>query len=168
MKYHRESTERICIDSSYLVPHASPPVRRAFTLIEILLAISILMIILGIGIPIYQSLQNKNDLDVAATTIAQTLRRAQTLAQSGLNDTSWGIAISTGNITLFDGSDYSSRNPDFDEIMDMSPSIILSGIPEVVFAKFTGLPHTTGTITLTSPSHDTKNISINEKGTIIY
>jgi len=43
-----------------------------------------------------------------------------------------------------------------------------SGITEVVFTKFTGLPQTAGTITLTSSTNEMRNIVINQKGMVSY
>ena len=136
-------------------------------MIEMLLSISIIVIILGISAPVYQSLQGKNDLDVAAITIAQTLRRAQTLAQSGDGDALWGVKIQEGAITLFQGPSYASRNTDFDELYEGSESIAVSGVNEVVFDRLTGQPDSTGTISLTYSS-EIRNITINEKGTVSY
>jgi prepilin-type N-terminal cleavage/methylation domain-containing protein len=56
--------------------------KNGFTLIEVLISVAIMMILVSISIPIYQSLQRRNALDVAIVEITQTLRRAQVLSQS--------------------------------------------------------------------------------------
>ncbi len=141
---------------------------KEFTLIEIILSIAIIAIIAGISIPVYQSFQTRNDLDIATVSIVQTLRRAQNLAQATDSDISWGVYISNGNITLFKGINYATRDIAFDEIFDVPTNIIPSGVSEIVFAKFTGLPQTIGTITLTSNTNESKNILINTKGMINF
>jgi type II secretory pathway pseudopilin PulG len=139
-----------------------------FTLIEILLCIATIAIIAGLSIPIYLPFQTQNDLDITATGIIRGTRRAQTLAQAVDGDTSWGIKIQSGSMTVFKGTNYAARATAFDEVLTIQPNITPSGLSEIVFTKFTGLPQTTGTITLTSTNNSTKNISINAKGTIGY
>lgn len=141
---------------------------KGFTLLELLLSISIIIIIAGISTPIYQSFQNRNDLDITMVTITQSLRRAKTLSQAVDGDTNWGVKIQTGNIILFKGLSYESRNINFDEIFDMPTSITPSGVSEIVFTKFTGLPQITGTITLISNANETRNVVINNKGMVSY
>lgn len=139
-----------------------------FTLLEVLLSVAIIALIAGVGAPIYQSFQVRNDLDVATNTISQSLRRAQVLSQAVDGDTTWGISVQSGAITLFQGASYASRNTNFDEVFDLPGSITTSGVSEIIYEKFTGEPQTTGTVTLTSNTNEAKNITINEKGTITY
>lgn len=142
--------------------------RQGFTLIELLLSVSVIMIIAGMSVPIYQLFQVRNDLDIATATIVQSTRRAQALSQAVDGDISWGINIQSGSITLFKGESYAARDTTFDEIFEVPTSITPSGIAEVVFTKFTGLPQTTGTITLTSNANETRTLVINQKGMIDY
>ncbi len=141
---------------------------KGFTLIEMLLSIAALSIIAGIGVPVYQSLQVQSDLDIAATTLAQNYRRAQTLAQASDGDTMWGINVGSGYVTLFKGASYASRDSSYDENSDLPASVTPSGVSEVVFTKFSGFPQTTGTTTLTSVGGGVRDIHINAKGTVTY
>lgn len=150
------------------IKNYKPETQKGFTLIELLLSVSVIMIIAGMSVPIYQSFQARNDLDIAAVSIAQSLRRAEILAQAVDGDTKWGVDIRIGSITVFRGSSYATRDTAFDELFDVPTSITPSGMSEVVFAKFTGVPQTTGTITLTSNANETRTITINAKGMVSY
>lgn len=135
---------------------------------EILLSIAVIAIIAGISVPIYQSFHVRNDLDIATVEMAQTLRRAQILSEAVDGDTSWGLKIQSGSLTLFKGVSYAARDTAFDELFDVPTSITSSGVSEIVFTKFSGLPQTTGTITLTSNVNETRTITINAKGMVSY
>lgn len=139
-----------------------------FTLLEALLSVAAIAIIAGISIPIYQSFQVRNDLDLATVEIAQTLRRAQVLSQSVDSDIGWGVFVQSGGITLFKGISYTARDINFDEVFDVPASITPSGVSEVVFTKFFGLPQTNGTIILNSYTNETRNVTVNQKGMVNY
>jgi prepilin-type N-terminal cleavage/methylation domain-containing protein len=139
-----------------------------FTLIEIMLGLALIGIVAGVTIPVYQSFQVRNDLDVASGTIAQTMRRASALSRASSGDLSWGILATTTSITLFQGASYSARNTYLDEVFDLPSAITPTDHIEIIFNKLTGDPTTTGTTTLTSSINETRNININSKGKIEY
>ena len=141
---------------------------RGFTIIEVMLSLAIIAVLAGISTPIYQSFQVRNDLDIAAVTIAESMRRAQVLSEAVDGDTTWGVDVRSGSITVYEGTSYAARDTTYDEFFDMPTSIAPSGLGGVVFDKFTGLPQTTGTITLTSNTNETRTITINSKGTVAY
>ena len=139
-----------------------------FTLIEVLLSTAVIAIIAGISIPIFQSFQVRNDLDIATVEIAQSARRAQALSGAVDGDTSWGVYVASGSIVLFKGVSYATRDSALDEVFEVPESITPSGLSEIVFTKFTLLPQTTGTITLTSNTNETRNVTINAQGMVSY
>jgi hypothetical protein len=110
----------------------------------------------------------RNDLDIAAITLAQNLRRAQSLAQSGDGDMMWGVRVGVGSILIYKGTNYSTRDSTYDENTSIPTSIVPSGINEITFTKLTGLPSATGTFSFTSQANETRNITINEKGMVDY
>lgn len=139
--------------------------KQGFTLLEMLLSVAAIGILAGFSLPVFRTLLTKNDLDIAIATAAQTLRRAQILSQAVDGNTSWGVKVQSGSITLFKGTSFASRDNSFDETFDMSTSINMGGVTEIVFTKFTGFPQITGNVNLSTES-DARSISINEKGTI--
>ncbi len=138
-----------------------------FTLLELLLSVAIVALLAGLSLPVYRTLMQKNDLDIATTSVGQSLRRAQVLSQAVDGDTTWGVNTQNYHITIFKGASFAARDTNFDETFDVPITISISGTTEVVFTKFTGLPQTTGTINL-STANDSRLVTINAKGTITY
>lgn len=138
-----------------------------FSLIEVLLSIALIALLSGLAAPVFLRMQTKNDLDLAVVSLAQSLRRAQIQAQAVDGDTRWGVKIQPGNLTLFKGLSYALRDTSYDEAFDLNSHISFSGPAEIVFAKFTGLPQTTGTLTLATGS-ESITLNVNEKGTVSY
>lgn len=142
--------------------------KNGITLLEVLLVLATIVVIAAMSLPVYGGMQVKNSLAIQVNTVAQNLRRAQTLSQAVDGDTTWGVYLQSGSITMFQGASYASRDVSFDEVFVVPTNIVFSGVQEVVFTKFTGLPETTGTISLTSINDETKNLTINEKGLVSY
>lgn len=154
--------------SIFFLRRATSKKQKGFTMIEILLSFAIIGIIGGMTMPMYRTFMIRNDLDVAVSTVAQNLRRAQALAVSSDGDMTWGLHVGVGGILIFKGPSYVLRNDMFDENTSMPTSIVPSGLTEVVFSKVTGIPQATGTFILTSQANEERTITINEKGTIEY
>lgn len=141
---------------------------KGFTLIEMLLSVALLGLLAGFFSPIYFSIQARNDLDVAANIIAQSLRRAQTLSRAMEGDSSWGVYVQSGKISIFSGVSFSGRDASFDEDFDISNGVTFSGVQEVVFDRNSGEPAMTGTMTLTGANNESRDLILNAKGIIDY
>ncbi len=142
---------------------------RGFSLIEVLLSVSIIGIITGISIPVYNSFTTRNDLELNAQQIADTLRRAQTYARGMEGNSAWSVEIQTAAVTLFKGTNFGGRDTSFDEVVSLPGSItVTSGTGEVQFAKLTATPNTTANFTLTSNNNDTRTVTVNGRGMVTY
>jgi len=141
---------------------------QGVTLIEILLSISLIAIVSSLGLAIAHVYQTRNDLDLTATGIAQTLRRAHALTKAIDGDSQWGVKIQSGTLTLFKGTSYATRSASSDEIYTIPSTIVPSGTTEFVFARFTGESSATGTVTITGINNDQRNITLHEKGRVEY
>lgn len=137
-----------------------------FTLIELLLTVTIITA-LGIGASTYYSrFLLANSIEVTKNNYIMNLRKAQTYAALGKNDSNWGVRYSSNEITLFKGASYASRDAAFDQTMSVNTNITISGLTEIVFTKLTGIPTTTGTITL-SAINKNFTITVNSLGAIL-
>ncbi|MDP1689186.1 MAG: prepilin-type N-terminal cleavage/methylation domain-containing protein [bacterium] len=142
--------------------------KAGFTLFEMLLAVAVIAIVGLIGAPVFQGFKTRNEVDIAAQTVVSALRRASVLSESMKNNSSWGVLATTSQVIVFSGTSYATRNPIYDESFDIMPSLVVSGLTEEVFAKFTGLPSASGTLIITSINNEVRTVSINSKGTVSY
>ena len=141
---------------------------RGFTLVEMLLSVAIIAMMAGLSLPIYQSFQNRNELDITAQNLASAMRRAQTYSRGMSGDSQWGVAVQSGAITLFKGATYAGRDATYDEVSTVSSSTGVSGLGEISFAKLSGAPSTSGTVTFTNINNETRVVSINAEGMVSY
>ena len=140
-----------------------------FSLIEILVVLAIAGGLIAIALPSLNSATSQTGAQDAAVTYAQTLRQAKTLAEAGQGDSPWGVRIATSSVILFKGSSFAARDVTYDNQYAATIAFTVSGLSEVDFAKFTGLPNTTGTTTIIDLTSTTrKNVYINAKGFVIY
>jgi len=139
-----------------------------FTLVEMLLSITIIGMLSAMGVPLYASFVQRNDLDLAAQTVAGTLRRAEAYARAQNSDSAWSVEVQSTTVTLFLGTNFAGRNTNFDETYSLPGSVTPSGLGEVQFSKFSATPNTTGSITLTSTTNDTRTVTVNAKGMVDY
>jgi len=141
---------------------------KGFTLLEMLISVTIISVLVGVSVPIYESFVRQNDLNLTEYAIVNMLRRAESYARANNTDNVWSVEIQSTAATLFQGTSFASRNTNYDETYTFPSSVTPSGITEVQFAKMTALPNTTGTITLTSTTSDAQVITINAKGMVDF
>ena len=140
---------------------------KAFTLIEILLVVIILTVLTGSAIPISINFYKTQQLDINVKGVVQSLRRAQLKAISIESDSIFGVYLTDDSYTLFKGSSFNTRDISYDEVFDLPQVITVSGIQEIAFSKFEGVPigGLTGNIILNS-NGNSRIININEIGRI--
>ena len=126
---------------------------RGFSLIEILVVIAVAGILLFLTLPMGINFYRTQQLDTTVSEIIQTLRRAQINAMAVDNDQTWTVYFESGQYRLED------------EVFDILNDITFGGLSSVTFSKLTGLPTSTGNITLTL-NGEVETISINSVGRI--
>lgn len=139
---------------------------RGFTVVELMMSIAILGIISAISLPVYNSFQVRNDVILASDSTTDILRRAHSYARTGFTDSIWSVKVTSSSATLYKGNNYASRDVAYDEVVVFPTSLTASGLSDVSFAKQTGLPSVTGSLTLTSSTNEVKTITVNGAGSV--
>ena len=120
--------------------------KQGFSLVELLLVVAVMAAVSAVSIPMYQSYRIRSDLFLSRDVVIQALYRARLLTQTGQQDDEWRYSI-TGN-TVYKGSNFVTRDTQYDEVFALPPSVTATGISEVSFSRVTGVPSPTGDIVL--------------------
>ena len=148
--------------------------KQAFTLIEVVITVSLFAMLAGIGFPLYRQSHGAALLNESATRIAQELRTARAQSTSGLNNSKHGVYFESNandkdRMVLYEGESYALRSSTldrvtvFESILSVSTSLING---EVVYDKISGTPSAVGTITLSHSILGSRTISINALGIV--
>ncbi|MFW0862435.1 MAG: pilus assembly FimT family protein [Candidatus Komeilibacteria bacterium] len=141
-----------------------------FNLVQVLLVVAIFLVIASMSVPSLYQFQTGAQIDTVAAEISQNLRRAQSKAIVGYNNSNWGVYFTEDVYTIFSGNDYNTRDANEDEDYTYSSAIQLVNdfSDEILFTKITGTPSTAGTITLSTTGNEQAIITINTLGVIEY
>ena len=146
--------------------------RRGFTLIEIMVVISIIVVLVSISASAVLLFSKESNLSINAEEIIGALRQAQNKSLASEGASRYGVYFdstsSPNQYLLFNGSDYAdpTRDLSFDQVNDLPgnieiDSIILSdGGSEVVFERLTGIANQTGSISLRLKGNPAKTESV--------
>ena len=126
---------------------------RGFSLIEILVVITILAVVVTIIIISLSKLNSSQALDKGASLVVSVLDQARSLTLSAKDDSQYGVHFEDSGVVLFKGSVYSSSDP-----LNISTSIdgrvgirnvsLAGGGSDVVFKRLTGSTDQAGTLEL--------------------
>ena len=141
---------------------------KGFTLIEILIAVTLLAVLMGLTIPVGLRFLKNEQLTSAVDEVMQTLRRAEEFSRIQERDSSYGVFFTSSGYTFFKGGSYSGRDVAYDEIYELPSGVsVTTNLAEndVVFGKLDGIPSESGLISLTNSS-GSESIEINSAGRI--
>ncbi len=140
---------------------------KGFTLLEMVFVIALAGIFVGATFPLAQKYLQRGKLDAAVREFASTARYAQLRSQAGQYDAAWGVKVSSGAITLFQGATYATRTSTYDQAVSIPASFVVTGTSEYDFAKGTGRT-TSGTLTITDTSGSSKAVTVNGFGRVDF
>ncbi len=147
------------------IKFAPKPPMRGFTLIELVIVIGLSVIIVGSFSVLGNQAIINQEFERAKEIIKSELFSAQAKSISGVDDSVWGVAFINNQIISFRGSSYAGRNIAYDNIINFSNTVSISGANEIVFDRIDGGIISPITLTI-SAGAQTSNISINTHGAI--
>lgn len=139
---------------------------RGFTLIELTLVLALVSVVSLLVVPTGIRFFETQILEDAASELRGALRFAQAEAILQKNSGSFGVRITPGSFTLFEGDSYATRISSEDHIFTFRESMFQGGDVEVVFEAYTGvLTMAVAPIVFTLGS-ESREITIREDGFI--
>lgn len=139
--------------------------KRGFTLIEVMLTMSLMALLALLASPFYGRFIFSQEVSVVRDELNGSFAKAQLYSMTGKNASPWGVAVSGGDIILFQGSSFASRDQNLDEVFAIHPRVTVFGISAVVFAPVTGRPDSQPTITI-SGNGATEIFTMNNEGVL--
>jgi len=149
-----------------VVENRSARLSAGFTLIEILIALTILSAIFGLGFPVTWSFYGTYQFDSEGKVLVSVLEQARNSAMINRNQSAHGVFINDDQMTVFQGASYASRNASMDKIFPRNRLIAISGPAEIVFSALSG--QVSSSTYIVSYQHRSTNIQANSYGAIIF
>ncbi|MDP3874951.1 MAG: prepilin-type N-terminal cleavage/methylation domain-containing protein [bacterium] len=123
---------------------------KGFTVLEILVAISIIALAVTIITISLSKLNSSQVLDKSATLVTSILDEARSLTLSSKDDSQYGVYLEDSQVVLFKGATYSQSNPtnvvtSLHSLVGLRSIILSGGGTSVVFKRLTGNTDQAGT-----------------------
>lgn len=139
---------------------------KGFTLIEILITLAIILSLAGTGFIFGLQQYRFYVLQYETDNIISMLRSARSRAMNNINDSNHGVYLNGNDYIVFQGNSYDSRNTAYDETLQKSPIINITGQTEIVFKKLRGdILIGSGEATISNGTK-TQIITLNDEGRI--
>ena len=144
--------------------------RKGFTLMEILITLAIIAIISTISVETYYNLREKQAILKDSDSIVSIIEKTRNMSLNRKNDSAYGVSFASSTVTIFSGISRASGN-DISKynlepnIVKISKISLSSNATEIGFAKTSGMPNATGTVTLSTSAY-TKTVTISGTGII--
>lgn len=139
--------------------------QRGFTLIEVMLTMALVSVVALFAVPFYGNFIFSQEVSVVSDELRGSFAKAQLSSMTGKYNASFGVAVDNGNIILFQGDSFLSREQDQDETFVIHSRVSVSGVSEVIFAPITGRPDNQPTITV-SGNGKTEVWTMNSEGVL--
>jgi prepilin-type N-terminal cleavage/methylation domain-containing protein len=145
--------------------------KKGFTLIEILVAITIMAIIGGIIFSAFSRLNSRKALDASANLVVSVLDQARSTTLASRNASSYGVYFGQGEVVIFPGVAYSAGDlsnvtTNLHQAVGIRGISFAGGSTSVVFERLTGGTTSYGSVEvfLRSAPDTYKTISISPTG----
>jgi len=138
---------------------------RGFTIFEVLITIAFIIALFQLVSIFGIQAIYVQEIDQARETIRNELVFSRDQAMAGSGDASWGVFFTTTTVIQYKGSNYASRDVEYDRVNNLGSRITISGDNEVIFTPPYGNVQASGTVSVTNGTQ-TAIITVNPYGKI--
>jgi Tfp pilus assembly protein FimT len=142
---------------------------KGFTVVELLITISIIILVAAAPAPIYANYQVTSQLNENSSQIIQTIRIARESSAARLRNSAFGVKFLPHSYILYQGSSYATRVSDYDRDIAIEDSVTINTTlvnDEINFSKSLAVPSNAGNIILTHSVGGIRAIIVNSKGMV--
>ncbi|MCD8545854.1 prepilin-type N-terminal cleavage/methylation domain-containing protein [Candidatus Woesebacteria bacterium] len=134
---------------------------RGFTLLEILLVIALLLLVSALSTPLLSRFVLQNHFDTTGNHVIGSIRKAQAYAESGRDESPWGVCLYNSAIRFYSGSCVS---PTYFEDFAIVSSVQVAGLSDTTFNSV-GEPSAPAVITV-QVANRSRSIVMNSTGAL--
>lgn len=161
-----------CIMSVIRIAHSCPNGHsnntkspRGFSLIELVIVISIAMILGSISITTFFSVSDQQSLEKDVNYSISLVEKARLQTVNSKDNSQFGVRFSTSSVIFFQGPTYvagSSTNTifSFSPKVEISAISLSGGVQNILFEKITGKASATGTINFRLKSNQNSSTTV--------
>jgi len=128
-----------------------------FTLPEIIVVLSLIVIISAISVVAFFNLREKKSIDKDVDSVVSIIEKTRNMSLNRKNDSSYGVYFSTTSVSVYSGGTRITGNKiseyPLEAISKIATTSLSSYGSEIDFTKITGVPNATGTITISTASY---------------
>ncbi len=127
------------------------------TFLELIIVLAIVTILALAGAAAMISTSSENTLDSDKSIVLSALSKARTMALNGDESVEHGISFGHSSVLLFQGTnvDGAARDAVYNLAVSKISTVLSNATTSFYFNKVTGIPSTTGTVTLSSKGNST-------------
>lgn len=137
--------------------------KKGFTIVELILVITFIIMLFAISTPFFISLNNRNDVNLTYNYLESSIKRSHQLAKSQYMNEDWGVYIdnTNNNLIIYKGEEYTARETARDEVILLPNGVSFDeGDQDINFTELTGVIDTTNTLVMISKDGYSKQLNI--------
>ncbi|MBD3251374.1 hypothetical protein GF380_02880 [Candidatus Uhrbacteria bacterium] len=124
--------------------------QRGFTMFEVVLSAAFVLVLIQIISVFGVRAIFLQEVDEAREQLRSELVYSRDQAMANTASSTWGVAVDGNTLYQFKGSDYATRDPEFDKVYEYGNTLQFSGDSEIVFEPPFGDVRATGTIIISN------------------